>query len=145
MISPDEVTSAIAAKLEANKATLGIKDSAEFSEDADAKDLRPPYAGVFADFEDDASQEDPGTTQFDVPVEMKILCSSGSNKKAKHSFLEAFTIAGKVITLLKGALAVNSGEVVLMLRKRPFNIIRNSAEQTVVQVNLYYTIDAVGE
>lgn len=145
MITPDEVTAAIAAKLNTNKVAIGIKDAIVFSEDSDTNGLRPPYAGVIADFEEDAEQEVPDTTQIGVPVETKILCSSGNNKNAASSFKEAFLIGNSVINTLKGALTVGSSEVVLLLRKRPFSIIRNSAEQAVIQVNLYYIIDAVGD
>jgi hypothetical protein len=144
MISPEVVAQTIAEVLVTNKVTIGIKDSSVISEDTDAKPLRPPYAAVFIDFEDEANQEAADTSQINVPVETKILCSSGENRTAALSFQEAFQIANKVITTLKGSLTTDDGEVVLMLRKRPFTIIRNSAEQCIVQANLYYTIDAIG-
>ena len=145
MISPEVVAQAIADVLVTNKLAIGIKDSSVISEDTDAKPLRPPYAAVFIDFEDESNQESADTSQIGVPVETKILCSSGENKTAALSFAQAFQIALKVITQLKGSLTTDDGDVVMMLRKRPISIIRNTAEQCVVQANLYYNIDAIGE
>jgi hypothetical protein len=142
---PNDVADAIKDKLVTNKVSIGIKDALVLSEDSDAKSLRPPYAGIVMDFEDDSEQETPDTVQIGVPVEMKVLCSSTENKTAALSFQEAYAIANHVIMILKGSLTVGPNEIVLLLRKRPFSIIRNSAEQCVLQVNLYYTIDAVGE
>jgi len=145
MINPNDVADAAASKLVTNKVSLGITDAASIAEDTDAKDLRPPYCGVFANFENESIQESADSTQIGVPVEIKVLCSSSENKTAHLSFAEAFILANKVVTLLKGLLTVGSDEVVLMLRKRPFEILRNAADQSVVQVNFYYELKAVGE
>jgi len=145
MITPDLAAAAVREALLANKESIGIKDAAVLSEDTDSKPLRPPYAGVIADFEDESEQETGDTVQLDVPVEIKILCSSGEHKKASLAFQEAFTIATKVITHAKTTLTTEDGEFTLMLRKRPFTIIRNAADQCVIQANLYYYIGAIGE
>lgn len=145
MITPDAVADAIKDKLITNKSSLSIKDASVLSEDSDVKGLRPPYAGVIVDFEEEAGNMTSDATLLDIPVELKILCSSGENKTAALSFREAFTIAGKVIELLKGPLTVSTEEIIILIRKRPFTIVRNAADQCVVQANLYYELKSVGE
>ncbi|MEW5799972.1 MAG: hypothetical protein AB1728_13305 [Bacteroidota bacterium] len=145
MINPNDVADAVAATLVANKTTLGITDASVIAEDADVKPMRPPHAGVFADFEYEAGQQTSDTTQICVPVEIKILCFSTECKTAALAFAEAFGIAVKIVALMKGVLTVGSDEVTLKIRKKPFEILRNSAEQSVVQVNVYYELTSVGE
>ncbi|NUN68833.1 MAG: hypothetical protein HUU02_03885 [Bacteroidetes bacterium] len=145
MITPDIAAAAVREVLHTNRASIGIKDAEVLSEDTDSKPLRPPYAGVIADFEDESLQATDDTVQIDVPVEIKILCSSGEHKNASLAFQEAFGIAIKVITHAKTTLTTDDGEFTLMLRKRPFTIIRNAADQCVIQANLYYYIGAIGE
>ncbi len=145
MTTPDAVAGAVKDKLIANKTALKIKDAQVLSEDTDDKGIRPPYAGVIVDFDEEAAGETSDTTQLDVPVEVKVLCSSSENKTAAASFQEAFTLASAVIKLLKGALTVDTEEVTLLLRKRPYTIVRNAADQCVIQANLYYQLSAVGE
>lgn len=143
MITPDLVATAVVAKLNTNKVSLAIKDAEEISEDTASK-LRPPWCGVFCDFDQESLNSSADDVQFEVPCEVKILCSSSDNKTAALSFAESFILANKVILLMKGVLAVESNEITLLLRKKPFEIIRNAADQCVLQVNMYYHLDAVG-
>ncbi|KAB2967522.1 hypothetical protein [Zoogloea sp.] len=144
MITPDQVSEAVASKLIEHKQTVGVTDAASLSEDTDAKPLRPPYIGVIVDFEEESSAETGDNVLMDVPVEVKVLCASAENKSAALSFQQAWAMAEKSIALLKGVLSVEDEEVDLMLRRRPVTILRNSAEQCVIQVNLYFNINAVG-
>ncbi len=148
LIPPPDVVNAIAAKIGTNKTTVGVEDFGAISEDTKSGALRPPYAAVFQDFEKDSDQETGDSVMLAVPVEIKVLCSSSKNQTAALSFAEAFLIATKIITLIKGTLSVTVGaetvEVQILLRKKPFDILMNKADQAIVQVNFYYEIDAVG-
>ena len=144
MIEPDKVVTGGAAKMNLNLATLGITKASELSEDAEESKLRPPYCGIFADFDSESSYGTNDEVQVQVPVEIKILCCSAEKKTAALAFAEAFTIASKISQLMPGQLSVDGGEVTLFLRKKPFDIIRNASDGAVVQVNFYYHLDSVG-
>lgn len=149
LVPPSDVVEAIADKIALNHVLLGIKDSGAISQDTKSGELSPPYCVVFADFDQDAQSETGDSVLLGVPVEIKVLCSSGQNTKAALSFAEAFAIVNKAITLVKGTLPVTIGvettEVQILLRKKPFDILSNKANQVLLQINFYYELDAVGE
>lgn len=148
MISPNNVETAVALKLNTNKATLGITKAEIISEDAEESKFRPPYCAVFADFQEPSDNTSADTVQMEVPCEIKVLCASSEKKSAALAFAEAFQLANDVVNLLRGEITVTEGDtditVFLFSRKKPFDIMRKAADGSVVQVNLYYLIDSVG-
>ncbi|MFA6470124.1 MAG: hypothetical protein WCW35_14610 [Bacteroidota bacterium] len=146
MILPNEVVDAIVSKILLNKSDLAITDCISISEDTKTKEIAPPYCAVFADFQSDSADITGDNVLLDVPVEIKILCSSGDNRSAAESFIEAFAIANKIMTLIRGIVTTSGGaEAEIITRRKPFEILTHKADQTIVQVNFYYELKSVGE
>ncbi len=147
-IAPNYVVDALVQVITDNKVSIGVKKAVAISEDAEDKELQPPYCAAYANFELDSEQSTGEDMPLHIPVEIKILCSSKDNKSAALSFAESFRIANSVINLLRGPISVTidsvAYQVEIHVRKKPFEILKNTADQTIVQANLYYEIDTAG-
>lgn len=142
MINPDDIAQAVNTLIHDNRSTVGNKDEAVLSEDQTSQ-LKPPYCGVFADFEIEAEGMWGNDVLQNLPAEIKILVCSSKNKTAAESIAECLTIAEAVITLCRKSYTVGTETVQLHIRPRPFEWLSKKADQSVLQINFYFYMVAL--
>jgi len=136
MINPSMVITALVAAANTQKATLGITKAIEISEEASTS-VKPPYLGVFADTTEEAEDFGSSGVLVNIPIEIKCIACSAEHKTAAESFAESWTIAQKVLKALRGD--YDTLGIRLAPRKLPIQILRKASDQSVVQVNFFYT------
>lgn len=146
MITPDIVIAACVKKLNDNKVSLGLLDnSIELSEDSDSIDLRPPYAVVFENFNDDAQVDESGNP-YKIPTSIIVGISSASHKTVAESSAEAYKIGIKVLKLITGHYRLKNIDdedesVFIKPQPVPIRVGNKSAAQTGVLVYFNYNIN----
>lgn len=140
MINPSNVVTQVITDIKAlgGYAALGLDDVIEINEKR-SKDLKPPYIGVFADFEDEANERDSALSLISLPVKIRVWIFSADYKTAKEGFAEAWTILDVIKDAPLGLKTVSSKKITIVFDPVPIRIMSNSPDQVVLALHYNYT------
>ena len=140
MINPSDVVTQVITDIKAlaGYAALKLDDVIEISEKR-SKDMKPPYVGVFADFEDEANERDSSLSLINLPIKIKVWIFSSDYKTAKEAFAEAWNILDTIKDASLGTKTIDTKKITLVFDLVPIRIMANAPDQVVLALHYNYT------
>lgn len=139
MINPSDLISNLIADIKAMDGynDLGLDDIIEINEKP-SKKVKPPYAGIYFDYDKTADQRSSVDELLALPVSIKIMLFSGGYETAGKAFAEIFEIANTIKDNIHSEFLVDTKTVKLYWDEIPFQVLQKTASQSVLRLNLFY-------
>ncbi len=138
MLNPSLTIAKLIADIKAltGYAALGIDDVIEINE-TPSKQVKPPYVGLYFDFDVPAPARDSNMNLDSIPYSIYALIFSRSYENAPESFEEVFKIMNAIQSALTGIKVVSSKKIFIRFQEQPYSIMAYRADETIVRINLH--------
>ena len=138
MLNPSLVIAKLITDIKAlaGYAALGLDDVIEINETPSQK-VKPPYVGLYFDFDRPAPVRDSDMNLGSVPYGVYALIFSRQYATAQLSFAEVFSVMSVIQTALTGIKTVGSKKVFIRFQEQPYSIMGYTADQTVLKINCF--------
>lgn len=119
----------------AGYAALGLDDVIEINESPSRK-VKPPYVGLYFDFDRPAPFRDSDMNLESVPYSIYALIFSRVHDDAPDSFSEVFTIMNTIQSAMTGIKTVSTKKIFIHFQEQPYSIMAYRADETILRLNL---------
>jgi len=139
MLNPSDIIAQIITNIKNidGYAALGLDDVIEINEKPSHL-VKPPYIGIYFDFDEDATERDSSNNILSIPVSIYVMIFSQSFKKANECFAQAFNIISAIRPAINSTFAVSDKNLTVRPKARPYEILQNTADGVIINMRFIY-------